>query len=478
MAFIGRTQELNLLTAEYNRPRPSLIVLYGRRRVGKSTLILESLRTREFTYYQASRMTDSDNLNLLKQSLENAFGTSPLLQSLQDWNGIFAYLEFLGSTKPNLTLVLDEFPYLCEANPALPSLLQTAWDRIVRAGVALNLVLCGSSIGFMQDLLLERNPLRGRQSQTLELQPLNYREIAAWVPNWSPEQQIMLAGIIGGMPYYLSFIDSNQALGRNLQTMLLERGAALFNEPDQLLQAELQSPHRYASILHAVARGCHDWGEILGRVKDFKDGAQLAPYIKKLEVLRLLEIKKSFDTKPKDRNQRYALNDPFLRFWYRFVLPNRSALEAGHHQAVFEHAIQPFLEDFMGLAFEEICRQYAQMHLQEVLGVPAKRVGQIWAADYDLDLAGVLLDGRIFYGECKWWKEKVGENILSKLVETSSRTRTEPSIKLLFSKTGFTNALIEHSKTEPNLILLSLPELLGIKAKKRVSKKKKPEKSI
>ncbi len=468
MNFIGRTQELILLTTEYNRPRPSLIVLFGRRRVGKSTLILESLKTRAFAYYQASRITDSDNLTLLKLSLETAFGTSPLLQSLQDWNGVFAYLELLSTTIPNLTLVLDEFPYLCETNPSLPSLIQTAWDRITRSGAHLSLVLCGSSIGFMEDLLSERNPLRGRQSQTLDLQPLGYREIAAWVPNWKAEQQIMLAGILGGMPYYLSFIDPTHNLEHNLKAIILERGAALFNEPEHLLQAELQSPNRYASILHAVAKGCHDWGEILGRVKDFKDGAQLAPYIKKLETLRLLEIKKSFDAKPKDRNQRYYLSDPFLRFWYHFVLPNRSALEAGHHEAVFQHAIQPFFDDFMGLAFEEICRQYTRLHLQEILGLPSQAVGQIWASDHDLDVAGILLDGRFLYGECKWWKDLVGENVLNRLEETSSQHRTEPPIKLLFSKSGFTKALEQRAKTDPNVLLISLPKLLKGTATKRV----------
>jgi uncharacterized protein len=201
MAFIGRTQELNLLKKEYNQTRASLIVMYGRRRVGKSTLILQSLQTRAFAYYQASRITDSDNLSLLKQTLENAFGSNPILSSVQDWQGIFAYLELQSTTTPNITLVLDEFPYLCEANPALPSLIQSAWDRMVRSLAAINLVLCGSSIGFMEDLLAERNPLRGRQSLTLDLQPLNYREIAQWTPNWKADQKIMLAGMIGGMPY-------------------------------------------------------------------------------------------------------------------------------------------------------------------------------------------------------------------------------------------------------------------------------------
>ena len=172
-------------------------------------------------------------------------------------------------------------------------------------------------------------------------------------------------------------------------------------------------------MLRAISDGCHDWGEIIGRVKDFKDGAQLAPYIKKLEGLRLIEVTRSLDASEKDRNRRYDLSDPFLEFWFRFVLPNRSALEVGHAKDVLEALILPFMEDHMGGAFERICREFVRLHGQEVLGIAAREVGRVWAADYDLDVAGELLDGSSLYGECKWWKDPVGENVLERLLETS-----------------------------------------------------------
>ena len=481
MTFIGRTRELELLKRELNRPRPSLLVIYGRRRVGKSTLILESLHEQRFVYYQASRVTDDDNLNLFKQNLETGLGADPILASLTDWSGIFAYLATLASKQAGLSVVLDEFPYLCEANSALPSLLQAAWDRIRVANPHFNLILCGSSIGFMEDLLAERNPLRGRQTLTLDLEPMNYREIALWVKDWQVEEQIMLASILGGMPYYLSFLDPNLSLKENLFEIVLTRGAPLFDEPALLLQAELQAPQRYASILRAISDGCHEWGEILGRVKDFKDGSQLAPYIKKLEQLRLLEIKKSFGVPEKDRNRRYDLSDPFLRFWYRFVLPNRSALEAGHASSVFDLAIEPHLNEFMGAAFERICRDYTKRFIQEQLGIPTKEVGQIWAADYDLDVTGELLDGSRLYGECKWWQDRVGENILERLLETSKQAEQNPKNPkyLLFSRNGFTPSLIQRAQDTTQLHLISLSNLMGKSADlkkvkiKRVVKKKK-----
>jgi uncharacterized protein len=464
--FVGRTQEIDLLHREYKRKRPSLIVIYGRRRVGKSTLILESLKNRKFVYYQASTLTDTDNLDLFKRTLINSIGADPVLEGLNDWPSVLGWLERHAQQHPGFTVVLDEFPYLCEAQPALPSLVQAAWDRIHANGVQLNLVLCGSKIAFMENLLAERNPLRGRQTIELDLEPLPYRDAALGLPDWSVDECIKACCLLGGMPYYLSLIDSELTLEENLLELVLERGAPLFDEPNLLLQSELSSVQRYASILHAVSDGCHTWGEIIGRVKDFKDGAQLAPYIRKLEGLRLVEVTRSLDAGERDRDRRYFLADPFLEFWFRFVLPNRSALEAGHARSVLEDLIRPHLDEFLGAAFERICREYVRRYGQELLGQPAREVGRVWAADYDLDVAGKLIKGGTLYGECKWWKDPIGENVLERLLETSPQSnygeRNKQTHYLLFSRSGFTPALEARAEQDVNLHLVRLEHLLSI----------------
>jgi AAA+ ATPase superfamily predicted ATPase len=249
----------------------------------------------------------------------------------------------------------------------------------------------------------------------------------------------------------------------NMLDTTLRSGAPLYDEPSLLLQAELNSPPRYASILHAIAEGCHDYGEIIGRVKDFKDRGQLAPYMGKLEKLRLIEVVRPIDATPKERNSRYFLADPFLMFWYRFVLPNRSALEAGHHQAVLMHAIQPYLSDYMGLVFERICREYLRFYGQELLGQPAKTVGQSWAADYDLDIVAELFGGEPVFGECKWWSEPVGFNVLEKLEQNILRTSfggKQAARLLLFSRKGFTAPLKQAIKERPEVSLLEPKHLL------------------
>ena len=160
----------------------------------------------------------------------------------------------------------------------------------------------------------------------------------------------------------------------------------------------------------------------------------------RLEGLRLIEVHRSLDSDARARNTRYRLGDPFLGFWYHFVLPNQSALEAGHQAQVFEQAIATHLDRFLGPVFETVCRDFVRRHGQEVFGVLAREVGAIWGADFDLDVAATLLDGRTVLGECKWWDDRVGLNVLERLRLTSGKTRYAATTELaLFSRAGFTD---------------------------------------
>ena len=214
--FLGRQQEIALLEREYDRSRPSLIVLRGRRRVGKSTLLLRSLRDRPAVYFQASRLTSTDNLIFLQEAITASLGTDPVLDGLNTWPSVLAYLAERATQLPGLTVVLDEFPYLADAEPALPSLIQAAWDRIQGAGQPINLVLCGSSISFMSELLAERNPLHGRQTLDVALAPLSYREAGERFSGWSLDERLKAYAVFGGMPYYLALCDPALTLRQNV----------------------------------------------------------------------------------------------------------------------------------------------------------------------------------------------------------------------------------------------------------------------
>ncbi len=464
--FIGREREIKAITRELDRPRASVLVLRGRRRVGKSRLLIEATRGRPTIYYQATRIAESMNLGLFKAEAARVIGGDPLLDSLSDWLGVLTFLEQVAAERiPGLTVVLDEFPYLCDADPSLPSVLQKHCDSLRERGVPMNVVLCGSKISFMEELLGERNPLHGRQTMELDLGPLTYREVAGFFPEWSPEARLRTYGVLGGIPYYLNLCDPEFTLEENLLDLVLTMGAPLGDEPNNLLQAELRDVTRYATILRSIAEGCTTSGDIIGRVRELRDASALAPYVQKLAELRLIRIVRSLDAGERERDRRYYLDDPFLAFWYRFYLPNASAITAGHAEDVWRHVIAPRLDEYMGGLFEWICRDYARLYLNEVLPVPAQEVGQIWGADFDLDVAGRLLNGSALAGECKWWKDPVGLNVLDHLGDTATRTPYERDAAerylLLFSRSGFTPELKRHAKKDPHVRLLGPAELLG-----------------
>ena len=462
--FVGRDAEMKALRRELGRDRPSLIVMLGRRRVGKSRLLIKAVEGRPGVYYQATKVTASDSLALFKAEVARSIGSDPVFEGLADWRSVLAYIEQASRRLPGLTVTLDEFPYLCDVDPSLPSVFQKFWDGVRESESPLNLILCGSKISFMESLLAEKNPLHGRHSLRLEIDPLPYRDAARFFPDWSDEDKLKAYAIFGGIPFYLNLADPDQSLAENVIDLVLSKGAPLADEPENLLQSELRDVARYATLLRAIADGCTSSADIIGRVKEFQNASALAPYVEKLSELRLVRIVRSLDASPRERDRRYYLDDPFLAFWYHFYLPNASALWAGHAEDVYRLAIEPRMSDYMGGLFEWICRAHAQLYLQERLGVPARSVGQIWAKDFDIDVAGTLLDGSMLYGECKWWSDPVGSNILDHLIDCSGKTaygEGNPNRHfLLYSRSGFTRDVSKRAAALPSIHLFSPSDLL------------------
>jgi uncharacterized protein len=467
--FIGRRRELAALKRELERPRFSLGIIRGRRRVGKSRLLMEGTRDRPRIFYQATRIAGSMSLHLFKAEVARAVGADPVLESLGDWLGVLSFLEELAAGgMPELTVVIDEFPYLCDADPSLPSVVQKFCDGARYRGSPMNLILCGSKIAFMEELLGEKNPLHGRQTLDLDVGPLDFREAAEFFPGWAPEEQLRAYAVLGGIPYYLNLCDPSATLEQNLLDLVLTTGAPLADEPNNLLQAELRDVTRYATLLRAIADGCNDSRTIVGRVQELRDASALSPYIQKLQELRLIRIVRSLDATERERDRRYYVDDPFLAFWFRFCLPNASPLAAGHAEEVWQHAIAPQMDAYMGGLFEWICRDYVRRFAADSLPAAAREVGQIWAADYDIDVAGRLLDGATVAGECKWWKGPVGANVLDRLEETAARsayTRGEDApFHLVFSRGGFTPELERRRDEDPRVRLLTPGDLLTLPA--------------
>lgn len=402
MKFIGRVQEVAAIRKIITGLAFNLLVIFGRRRVGKSALLLEALADYPHVYFQATRLGTQDNLALLREAVAIQYGDSALLGEVSTWSGFLAYVMEIARKTPGFTLVLDEFPYLCEGEPALPSVLQRACDQAKHENLSLNIIICGSKVSFMRDLLSQEQPLRGRQTMQMELAPLPLHEVSMWLPRWSDEDLIMLYALVGGVPFYLSFIEEALSLEENLLSVVFDKNSPLFEEPLILLQSELSNVIRHHSILKAIAEGCTDFGKIVSRISDIDEGNQLSPYLRKLEELHLVERLKSLDARPQSRASRYYLKDPFLSFWYRFILPYKSTLEAGYSREVYERKVAPALLTHIGRQFEKICREVIFVRSMEFFSAPLQELGAIWGRDYEIDFGGKTLDGDLIIGECKW----------------------------------------------------------------------------
>ena len=473
--FIGREQELAELEARWRSGRAELFVVYGRRRVGKTELLLQFSRRihGKTLYFLATQVTRQEHLRQLTEVLRETFH-DPLLESLTftDWEAVFAYLG-KQAQEERLLVILDEFPYLCEAAPELPSVIQRFWD-LQGKNSQLFLVLCGSQLGFMErEVLGERSPLYGRRTGQLRLRPFNFREAALFFPGYSPREKLVAYGILGGMPAYLTRFSPERPLRENLLREMLQVQGYLYEEPRFLLRMELRDPKVYASILGAVASGCTKLNEIAQRAGLTVQVA--SKYLGVLQDLELVEREVPFTARVPQRSKRgrYRLTDHYLNFWFRFVQPHSTMIEAGQGPFVYKRYIVPYLGEYMGQVFEEVARSYLRLYADTELGLlPVSRIGREWGKDFEIDLIAEHADGSWTFGECKWSRRPVGMRVLKELQRKTENLAQFVKIPekvryLIASANGFTPELIRRLQKDPErILLLSIDDLLGIRERK------------
>ena len=445
--FLDRERELDGLRQRYEAGGAELFVLYGRRRVGKSALVREFCRGKPHAYFLASQVRERDNLDQFQEAL-TAARPDALLESLRfnSWEAALAYLTRLGESEP-FVVVLDEFPYLCQDNPALPSIVQKWWDTAGKSS-RIFLVLCGSQISFMEhELLAERSPLYGRRTGQEHLRPLLPWDAARFFRDYSVRDRLASYGILGGIPAYLERFHPNQSLKANLMREALNPQGFLYDEVHFLLRTELTQITTYLSLLKAVAGGAARITEIASRAGVPATAA--SRYLGTLRELGLIRREVPFTERHPEKSKRgvYVVGDPFVAFWCRFILPHQSLIQAGQGETVWREFIRPILDTHLGVIFEEVCRQYVLHRWADVYGATPRRVGRFWAGDHDVDVVAELASGQerqVLVGECKWWKAPVGRNVLEELRERARllQARLQGDIRLaIFSLSGFTDEL-------------------------------------
>ena len=462
--FVGRSRELNKLNALYNRNQFEFVVFYGRRRVGKTTLINEFTEQKKSIYYMAVEGTKKENLaGLSKTFLQESL--APLSQ-FNDYEDLLLYIDQLALSGERYIVAIDEFPYLAASYPAISSLLQKHIDHCWKNS-NLFLILCGSSMSFMEEQVLGyKSPLYGRRTAQFKIHPFTFFEARQMLSSFAPEDQAILYGATGGIPEYLSRINRYLSLERNLIDLFFDESGRLFEEPVNLLKQELREPATYHSIISAIAGGASRLNEIAGKTGLETSGC--SNQITSLIALGIIRKETPVTESATSRKTIYRLEDSMFLFWYRFVRPNISGITRGIGETIYRQMVEPNINDFMGHIFEDICIQYLyHPHVYAKLPFLPGNIGKWWGnnpatkSQEEIDIMAVQ-DDQALLGECKWRNNDINMKILSQLLERGKLFHYEKQYYMLFSKTGFTNDVREYVSNTLNLKLVSFNDICSL----------------
>lgn len=462
--FYCRENELNKLNKRYLDKKFECVVIYGRRRVGKTALINEFCKDKPFIFFSALNATSQENLEGLSKAIyeyknpEFAGTDAPVYPN---FDAAFQDITRLASNQ-RLIFVIDEYPYLAKADKSISSRLQHIIDHTWQNS-KLFLILCGSSMSFMEyQVLGYESPLYGRRTAQFKIEALKYREIASFIPERSPEQLSLVYGITGGIPHYINKLAVKDDVDSALLENLFDTSAYLFEEPENLLKQELREPSMYNSIITAIAGGASRSNEISTKVGI--ESGKCAKYIQVLLDLGILQKETPITEKP-GRKTVYAIKDQFFRFWYRFVPRNMTAITSGRIRNVYDRAVKDQLHDYMGLTFEQICKEYLLYYADE-LPITLSDIGQWWGTDkttrkeVQIDIVGKSADNNEYIiGSCKYRNEKIGVDELNLIKHYASVFGKGSKYHYyIFSLGGFTKELLEFEKLG-EVRLLTLDEL-------------------
>lgn len=458
MMFIGRETERKRILRVLQKPSLSAVLVYGRRRVGKSELIKQCLResSTRGIYYECKQTAELSNVNSLAELVSETFGYPPL--SFSNMEACLNYL-FQAAQEEELILVLDEYPYLRETVRGMDSILQSLIDRH-KDRSRLKLILCGSFVEVMKSLLLDESPLYGRVDLTIDLKPMDYRESALFYPDFSDEDKIRLFSVFGGIPYYNRLIDSSLSVRENIVELIASSGARLENEVSMYLRSEISKITNANEVFEALARGYSRYNDILSQ-SHVSSSPTLADVLERLVRMQVVEKRSPINDAGNRKKTGYYISDQLSRFYYRYVYRYASQLSVMDAEAFWNRYIQTDFENvYVPQAFETVCRQYLirQNRLGQLPEV-FDQIGRYWYDDPESKTNGefdvVTLDpkGYIFY-EVKFRRDIVTRGLIAKEIEQVRRSGLQAYRYGFFSRSGFEKGL-----EDEQLILIPLHQL-------------------
>lgn len=459
--FIGRQKELERLNKLYQAGEFEFVVIYGRRRVGKTALVNEFVKDKDAIFFTGVETNDKQNLeNFSKCVLEHGMGITADT-TFASFQTALEYVFLLAENK-RMVLVMDEYPYVARASQSLASTLQLLIDKY-KDRSKLFLILCGSSMSYMEDhVLAYKAPLYGRRTAQFKIQPFDFFETCEYFLKFSDADKALAYGIVGGTPQYLLMLNDGLSIEENIKNTHLNPNSSIYEEPNNLLKQEVREPAIYNAIISAIAAGASKLSEIAGKIGE--DTSVCAMYIKNLITLGIVKKEMPYG-EDSTRKTIYSVEDNMFRFWYRFVPGNASVISRGAADLAYKR-IEPGLLDYMGAVFEEICKQYLwKLLLEKKCAVDFTDIGRWWGTNprtrqqVEIDIMGEEDKDTALFAECKWRNEKVDMEVLETLVERSKLFHYQKKHYYLFSKSGFTKGCQERAAELGNVTLVSYGEM-------------------
>jgi AAA+ ATPase superfamily predicted ATPase len=458
--FVDREKELEFLEQEYRREGSSLVILYGRRRVGKTALATKFMEGKPALYFLVTEESEQQNRNAFKDAVADFCGNELLKSaSLQQWEPIFkAFCEKPSDQK--LLLILDEFQYLGKSDPAFPSVFQKIWDTFLKQQPVM-VILCGSLISMMESQTLSySSPLYGRRTGQLRLRQIPFSHYGQFFPEKSHKDLIEYYAVTGGVPKYIELFHDTGDIYTAIQRSILSKSSFLFDEPNFLLQREVSEIGSYFSIMKAIAAGNQKLGKIAGVLEVKQTG--LSKYLKTLVDLDLLEREVPVTEENPEKSKRglYKIKDNFMLFWFRFVYPNMGLIESGNEQAAMNRIRANLVDHHISYIYEDVCREKMwQLAAAGQWDFLFDKVGRWWG-NTEIDLIALDSQGaNIIFGECKYWEGPVGVNVLNSLMEKTKEVEWKRNGRkeyfVLFSISGFTEELEKLAASRKDILLQS-----------------------
>ncbi|MGL5357338.1 MAG: ATP-binding protein [Cetobacterium sp.] len=451
MSFVNRQKEMKTLNKEFQK-NSSFTVIYGRRRVGKTTLIKEFIKDKNAFYFFADKQNENVQINRFKNQLGEHFKDDFVKKiEIKDWDTLFDYfMSKLGNEK--FVLVIDEFQYLCMVNKSFSSIFQRIFDEKLKEKNIM-IILCGSLISMMySEVLAYDSPLFGRRTSQIKLKPIDFKYYSEFFEEKSHHSLIEMYSITGGIPKYIMNFDRKKSHLWNIEHNIFDRDNYLYSEPKFLLQEEINDLSRYFSILQSIAAGNTKISSISSQLEIPSTG--LTPYISKLIELDVLEkeIPVTEDIK-NGKKALYKIKDNYLNFWFNYVYPYQSYLEIENLTYPLEK-IKTTFDLWVSKVYEDLSRESLMYDNQ--IPFPIRNLGRWWDKNEEIDIVA-LGEDEILFGECKWSNKHVGLSVLYKLKEKAKGVKWKNGSRkeyyMLFSKSGFSDELIEASKKDSTIIL-------------------------